>query len=56
MIEFEAFKVTGVHSLCCGEGVKTRKTIPKGDDRLYVCLKCKEPCDHYFVAEIKEAL
>ena len=47
-------KITGIKSICCGKGVKTRPQhkIINRNDRLYVCLGCKKDTDAYFMAEI----
>jgi len=51
-------KITGMQSICCGAGVRDRfpyvnKPAPKNEEHIYTCLKCKKPCDMYFVAEIR---
>lgn len=46
-------KITGIKSICCGGGVTTRKKDAwKVDDKLYICHKCRKPCDAYFTCEI----
>jgi len=51
-------KITAIKSLCCGNGVKQRnlyanvKTPKEWGDKIYICQKCKQPAEVYFMAEI----
>lgn len=52
-------RITGLKSICCGEGVRQRnqfanvKTPKKWGDEIYVCKKCKKPCEGYFTALVE---
>ena len=46
-------RITGVKSICCGKSVKTLSPTKRKGDMLFECLLCHQPCDHYYVAEIR---
>ena len=51
-------KIIGMQSICCGAGVRNRfpyvdKPPPKNEEHLYICRKCKKPCEHIYLAEIE---
>jgi hypothetical protein len=53
-------KITGLKSICCGANVKQRnpyanvKTPKEWEDKVYICLKCKQPAEGYFTALLSE--
>ena len=47
-------RITGVKSICCGEGVRPLRREKWVEDKVYLCPKCKKPCESYFCAEIEE--
>jgi len=49
-------KITGVKSICCGNGVKTTNLErlsqeDKNNDRVWVCLECNKPCEAFYAVE-----
>ena len=47
-------KILNIKSICCGGDVKQRnqyanvKTPKEWEDKIYVCRKCKKPCEGYW--------
>ena len=53
----DKMKITGIKSICCDDGVKTANLDrlskeDKENDRIWVCLKCKQPCEAFYTCEI----
>lgn len=47
-------KITGIKSICCGNGVKLAPPSKRDGDKYMVCLGCKELCEHYYIAEFED--
>ena len=47
-------RITGVKSICCGKSVRTLPLTKRKGDVLFECLRCRKPCDHYYVAETSQ--